>query len=405
VIHEKDYETIRKALTDALDKPIDAFKTHYYHFMANYETEFDFCYTKATRIARRGTNWWLCGDAAELSGGDPSRLVELTPDVRVFHYGKVKEGKTGWQKEWDFTHLYTDIGFPDPKMMEMKEKFGEEFCDYVYIFSGAIEKGEVRYYPGTHPAVMKEKIANFKSGGYEQFISRFNNSLDLKKLSEMKDQLEKEKEENDKDLTEEDKNRIYKCINAKLTPATMDQYAKRMKHDWDKRALKDAPFYITGNEKHSPEWLRNIGKHDYETHFLSRFKSIYEDITKVGTILELGAGIGRMSEYIAGHCEKLIAADISAEFLKVAEQRLQAIGINNVDYHELDGATLSNILDNSVDVAFEYIVFQHIGSFDIIASYLRDLRRVLKTGGYFIMHAVPTIRYYQALLLRVVHLL
>ena len=388
VLHEKDYETIRRALTDAIDKPIDAFKTYYYHFMANYETEFDFCYIKAMRIGRRGTNWWLCGDAAELSGGNYGRTAELTSDVRVFHYGKVKEGKVGWQKEWDFTHLYTDIGFPDPKMMEMKEKFGEEFCDYIYVFQGAIERGEVRHYTGTHPSVMEEKISNFKSGGYEQFISRFNDSLDLKKLENMKEEMALTEQERDKDLTETDKRRIYECTIPGTITATVEEYAARMKSDWNKRALKDAPFYITGNEKSSPEWLRHIGKHDYETHFLPRFRKIHTDnISTVPTILELGAGIGRMSEYLAGHCEQLIAADISSEFLKVAQQRLSAIGIDNVDYCELDGVTLHNVMDNSVDVAFEYIVFQHIGSFDIIASYLRDIKRVLKSGGHFIMHA------------------
>lgn len=398
VLHEKDYEDIRRVLTDSIDKPIDAFKVHYWHFMANYETEFDFCYVKAARIARRGTNWWLSGDAAEISGGDTRKLVDLTPgggqvlglkelsDIRVFHYGKVKEGKIGWQKEWDFTHLYTDIGFPDPKMMEMKEKFGEEFCDYVYIFEGAIDRGEVRHFTGTHPKVMSERIENFKSGGYEQFISRFKNSLDLKKLESMKVEMINEVEERDKELTQSDKNRIYECKNEGKTIVTMDEYAKRMKYDWNKRAIKDAPFYITGNKDSSPEWLRHIGKIDYEKHFLQRFEKLYAT-TIVDTILELGVGIGRMAEYLSKHCKQLIATDISFEFLNVAKRRLDAIGVHNVDYFELEGSSLIGIKQASIDLVFEYIVFQHIGSFDIIISYLEDIKRVLKKDGHFIMHA------------------
>jgi len=367
--------------------------------MANYETEFDFCYVKATRIARKGTGWWLCGDAAELSGGDMRRLVDLTPiggqildakslsDIRVFHYGKVKEGKIGWQKEWDFTHLYTDIGFPDPKMMEMKEKFGEEFCDYVYIFEGAIERGEVRHFTGTHPEVMKERISNFKSGGYEQFISRFKDSLDLKRLEEMKEERVKEAQERDVDLTEKDKNRIYDGKAEGEDIGTIEQVALRMKDDWNLRAEIDAGFYITGVENELPEGLRNSGKRDFDIHFLPRFKAIYEDVEKVDNILELGSGIGRMSEYIAGCCGILCAADISKEFLKEADRRLHAIGVHNVEYVELDGFSLTGIRDESIDLVFEYIVFQHIGGFDIIASYVHDIERVLKKGGYCIMHA------------------
>jgi len=186
VLHEKDYDLIRKTLIDTPDH-IDAYKVHFYHFMANYETEFDFCYTKAARIARKGTNWWLTGDAAEIAGGPPHRLFDFPEEMRVFHYGKVKDGKTGWAKEWNFTNLYKDLGFPDPKMMEMKEKFGEEYCDYIYVFEGAIRRGEVRRFTGTHPKVMEERISNFKMGGYEQLISRSNDELDLKRLEDLKD--------------------------------------------------------------------------------------------------------------------------------------------------------------------------------------------------------------------------
>ncbi len=398
VLHEKDYEIIRRVLTDSLDKPIDAFKVHYWHFMANYETEFDFCYVKATRIARKGTGWWLCGDAAELSGGDSRRLVDLTPsggrildakslsDIRVFHYGKVKEGKTGWQKEWDFTHLYTDLGFPDPKMMEMKEKFGEEFCDYVYIFEGAIERGEVRHFTGTHPAVMSERISNFKSGGYEQFISRFKNSLDLKRLEEMKEEIVKKAQERDEGLTEKDKDRIYAGKAEGEDMGTIEQVALRMKSDWDLRAEIDAGFYVTGVEKEPPEGLRNSGRHDLDNHFLARYEKLYGE-SIVDDMLELGSGIGRMSEYLSHYCHTLIAADISLELLEISKKRLHALGIENVIYKELDGYTLKGIDDDSIDLVFEYIVFQHIGSFDIIASYVHDIRRVLRRGGHCIMHA------------------
>ena len=387
VLHEKDYDLILKTLTDTPDS-IDAYKPYYYHFMANYETEFNFMYVKAARIARKNTGWWLVGDAAEIAGGDPNRLADFPEAIKVFHYGKVKDGKTGWQKEWDFTNLYKDIGFPDPKMKEMEVKFGEQYCDYIYVFEGAIERGEVRHYTGTHPKVMEERIKNFKMGGYEQFISRFKESLDLKNLKDTKLQDSKKELKREEELTENDKNRIYECRIGGKNIDSMENVTLRMKHDWNKRALKDAPFYITGSPNISPEWLRHSGKIDFDLHFLPRFLQLYsKEKFRLPTILEIGCGIGRMSEYIASYCDTLIAADISAEFLEVAKLRLAESLINNVTCLELNGYSLEGISDNSIDLAFEYIVFQHIGSFEIIVSYLKEIGRVLKSGGYFIMHA------------------
>lgn len=180
VLHEKDYDLILKTLYDT-PSSIDAYKIFYYHFMANYETEFDFMYRRALRIARKGSNWWLTSDADELRGGNPDRVKEMDSSVKVFHYGKVKDGRVGFDKELTFMNLYKDIGFPDPKLKEMREKFGEGYCDYIYLFEEAIKRGEVRKFQGTHPKVMEERIKNFKSKGFEQFTSRFKETLILGK--------------------------------------------------------------------------------------------------------------------------------------------------------------------------------------------------------------------------------
>ena len=183
VIHEGSYPAIRELLQGAPAQMrrdamgTDAYSVNYTHFLANYETEFDFCYLKAIRIAKKGSGWWLHGDACQLDRPNKSG-VENTP-IQVFHYGKVHEGKAGWQKEWDFQQLFKDIGFPDPKMMEMKEKLGEEYCDYVYLFESSIKEGKVRRFHGSHPAVMRDRIAKFQAGGWEQFVSKMKDGLNL----------------------------------------------------------------------------------------------------------------------------------------------------------------------------------------------------------------------------------
>lgn len=176
VLHENSYEKIKRYIQTNLDVPdVTAIRVKYYHFLGNYSTEFDFCYRDLIRIARRNTGWFLVGDAAQLDGGNKNTVFDS--DIYVYHYGKVHSGGVGWQKEWDFQQLYTDIGFPDKKMKEMEIKFGEQYCDYVYLFESAIKEGKVREFKGTHPKIMVDRIAKFQLEGWEQFQSKMKAGL------------------------------------------------------------------------------------------------------------------------------------------------------------------------------------------------------------------------------------
>jgi uncharacterized membrane protein len=96
----------------------------------------------------------------------------------VYHYGKVHPPDIGWKKEWDFQQLFKDIGFPDPKMEEMREKLGE-YCDYLYLFETNIIDKKIKKFEKTHPKVMRDRISRFKHAGYEQFISKMRENLKI----------------------------------------------------------------------------------------------------------------------------------------------------------------------------------------------------------------------------------
>jgi len=179
VLHQNQYNNIN-AWLELIEKhnlTTTALTTKYTHFLANFETEFDFCYQEIVRIFKRGSKWVLVGDACQLDGGNPKEV--LSTDIMVYHYGKVHEGAVGFKKEINFQNLFKDIGFPDPKMKEMQEKFGKDYCDYVYLFESSIKEGKVRKFEGTHPEVMKKRISQFKDGGWEQFISRMEEGLKI----------------------------------------------------------------------------------------------------------------------------------------------------------------------------------------------------------------------------------
>jgi len=178
VIHENNYDVIKKALEGAPDK-VNALKTNYTHFLGSYSKVFPFCYQNIIRIARKGSGWWLAGDACQLDkpGYDPCEVKDT--EIMVYHYGKVHSSEKGFLKEWDFQQLYVDLGFPDPKMREMSEKLGGDYCDYLYLFESNIREGRVKDFVGTHPAVMHQRIQKFKDSGWEQFDSKMIEGLKI----------------------------------------------------------------------------------------------------------------------------------------------------------------------------------------------------------------------------------
>ena len=178
VVHHDSKDELRALPMAMLAARKSAARVHYVHFMANYETTFPFCYETVVRIAQMNTPWHVIGDGVQFGYTDqyiPDVKV-LDTTIQVFHYGKVKDPVKGWQKEWDFQQLYTDIGFPDPKMKEMEAKIGQE-VDYVYLFENHVREGTIRRFYGTHPLVMQERIARFKAGGFEQFVSRMRENV------------------------------------------------------------------------------------------------------------------------------------------------------------------------------------------------------------------------------------
>ena len=132
--------------------------------MANYRTEFDFIYRRKRVFMQHGHGWVWDGDACNLMNGK-GKFLDVP--IEVFHYGKVHEAKKALVKETDFQALYTDIGFPDPKLAQMSDAIGG--VDYHYLFETAIREGQVREFTGTHPKIMADRIAKAKEDGWDQF--------------------------------------------------------------------------------------------------------------------------------------------------------------------------------------------------------------------------------------------
>ena len=105
-------------------------------------------------------------------------------------------------------------------------------------------------------------------------------------------------------------------------------------------------------------------------------------------ILEIGSGGGRLTEILMPKCKRLIASDTSKSMVGLLKSRFK--DEPTVEVELLDGLGLSQIPDNSVDIAFTFDVFVHLQPWDFY-NYLVEIKRTLKPGGKAIVHHAHTL--------------
>ena len=96
------------------------------------------------------------------------------------------------------------------------------------------------------------------------------------------------------------------------------------------------------------------------------------------TILEIGAGVGRVGAALSPRCKEWIGADVSSKMVGHMNNRLA--GLPNVRAVELNGFDLSPFDDASLDVVYCTVVFMHLDEWDRY-NYILEGSRVLKPGG------------------------
>lgn len=115
----------------------------------------------------------------------------------------------------------------------------------------------------------------------------------------------------------------------------------------------------------------------------SFYRSEFEKLDLTAT-LEIACGKGRHSAKIVDRCGTLILADTSVDAIASASGRFA--DNPNVSTHVIeDGETLPFIPDLSVTSAFSYDAMVHFEALTM-ASYLREMGRVLTQGGLALFH-------------------
>ena len=86
-----------------------------------------------------------------------------------------------------------------------------------------------------------------------------------------------------------------------------------------------------------------------------------------------------MTRSFARRFKRVLAIDVSSEMLKRAKSL--HVEYNNITWIHGNGIDLSPIPNDSMDFVFSYLVLQHFPTAALVRAYIREMLRVLKTGG------------------------
>jgi ubiquinone/menaquinone biosynthesis C-methylase UbiE len=128
--------------------------------------------------------------------------------------------------------------------------------------------------------------------------------------------------------------------------------------------------------------VRSIADSDDETSFETSGHVDAADVLAIApenaVILEIGSGTGRIMQHLAQAAAEVHGVDISTEMVERGSARLAHLP--NVHFHKSNGYDLGTFADETFDVVFSWVVFQHVPK-TVAYNYLTEARRVLKPGG------------------------
>jgi SAM-dependent methyltransferase len=99
-------------------------------------------------------------------------------------------------------------------------------------------------------------------------------------------------------------------------------------------------------------------------------------------ILEIGVGGGRTALLLRNYAAHVTCADISADMLQAARERL---GDDRMSYVKLDGRTLEGIPDGSIDFLFCFDTLVHVEPRDIF-NYLVNIPPLMRGRRLVLLH-------------------
>ena len=168
------------------------------------------------------------------------------------------------------------------------------------------------------------------------------------------------------------------------TSTQLEHLFDHVRQSWSALGAEDPHFSVMTNPVYRRQNMSPKVEEDfYKTGLLDTnvFLKLCErnDVTPkvAGTVVELGCGVGRITEHLSKVFRNYIGVDISAPHLALAHERVEKIGLTNVSL-----VLLSDFLSDKTtyDVLFSLIVLQHNPP-PVIEYLLEGLLGRLNPGG------------------------
>ncbi|MBI2020930.1 methyltransferase domain-containing protein [Candidatus Giovannonibacteria bacterium] len=177
----------------------------------------------------------------------------------------------------------------------------------------------------------------------------------------------------------------FRFLSEALTRVIPDRDLSDVRDIWNKLAEKNARYYVntkTLSGKDVSEFeLRETGLSDYKK-YIEEDKLLFQILNSKTSALEIGCGLGRMTEFFPKHFVSVAAIDISDAMLTSAKKR---VADQRINYQISDGQSIP-FKSNSFDLAFSYQALRHVPQKKALANYFKELYRTLNTGGIAKLH-------------------
>ena len=147
--------------------------------------------------------------------------------------------------------------------------------------------------------------------------------------------------------------------------------------DWNKRVWEAEEKWLDGGDRWSGAW----GGPALQWH--GTLMPRIHPFLPTGTILELGPGFGRWTQFLKDQCQSLIAVDLCQRCIDACRERFSDDA--QVECHTNDGRSLDMVPDGSVDFVFSFDSLVHVEA-DVIDAYLEQIQRKMKPDAVGFIH-------------------
>ncbi len=184
-------------------------------------------------------------------------------------------------------------------------------------------------------------------------------------------------------------------VETEVSNEVMEQMFKRIHREWENlgqtepywSVVTQPQYYKVEFESHREQFYTS-GNYSCQI-FLASLRRCGVNPADLQTCLEVGCGVGRVTNYLAASFANVIAADISSHHLELANQHLKSKKVNNVKLQHWNTVKLIDQLP-MVDSIFSVITLQHNPP-PVIAWMLQRLLCKLRSGGVASIQ-IPTYR-------------